>query len=252
MNCKALMLFASAALAAGITSAKADTLLASPSNTGYPGWYLGTGNPNGGFTVATSNGIELGLRAKLRQNGSVIHPDITNTYTVPNGPETLATSGGVGSNPNDAAWNYEFSIDLRPLDVGSLTLADITANTSLTITDLTTLAAPQSVNPLTYWGDDVGYGSLGQTSTSNGAEWGAQNSENPAFASFPLAGYKLNNTDNYSFTLNVENTAGSLLATDTINVDVVPTPLPASVSMGLVLLGGLFVVTKRRATPTTA
>jgi len=43
-----------------------DGSLASPSAAAFPGWYNGTGNPNGGFTIDLENGIELGLRVKLR------------------------------------------------------------------------------------------------------------------------------------------------------------------------------------------
>ena len=75
------------ALAAFGSGAMADNVSYDQSLTG-PGWYNGTSpNPNGGFTVDTeSNGIEVGLRAKLRQNPNVINSS-TNVYQVPAGSE---------------------------------------------------------------------------------------------------------------------------------------------------------------------
>src|SRR6266849_846889 len=132
---------------------------------------------------------EIGLRAKLRQT-SVIHSS-TNLYGVPSGTQTVPTPSST-----HAAWNYEFAIDLQPSGgTGTLTLGDIVA--SLKITDLTT-SATATVNPLTYWGDDDGWGSSGKTIPENAAEWGAENSENPRVADFPLAaGYDVNAHDTY-------------------------------------------------------
>ena len=92
----ALAAFGSTTMAANVSY---DANLASP-----PGWYNGTGNPNGGFTIDNENGVEVGLRAKLRQNPGVINSP-SNVYLVPAGPQT--------GSPTHAAWNYEFSINLQ-------------------------------------------------------------------------------------------------------------------------------------------
>ncbi len=220
------LLFAAATVApAGIIY---DTNLVSPNGSSAPGWYNGTGNPNGGFTVDSENGIEIGLRAKLRQSPNVIHsPD--NQYTVPTGSQP-----GV---PGRAAWNYEFSIDLEPLGAGSLTLADIVA--SLTITDVTT-GQTSTVNPLTYWNDDTGFGSLGTTKPESAAQWGAQNSQNPIFGDFPLAfEYNMNAVRTYRLDLVINNLSGGNLATDTILINTV-SPEPASLALfasGVAVIG---------------
>src|SRR4051812_6020529 len=76
-----------------------------------PGFYNGSGNPNGGFTISNDNGIEVGLRAKYRNNANVIH-SATDTYYVVPGSQTNATSGIAGPTgvaPTRAAWNYDFS-----------------------------------------------------------------------------------------------------------------------------------------------
>src|SRR5580658_686130 len=107
-------------------TAKADILsydqtLASPDTTAAASnnlsWYNGSGNSGvqGGWTVDTNNGIELGLRAQLREVNSVINTP-TNDYVVPVGGCTTSPcdTGSGGSQPSLALWNYEFSIDLDP------------------------------------------------------------------------------------------------------------------------------------------
>lgn len=226
----------------GILTAQASTLfdanLASPNASAFPGWYDGTGNPNGGFTVDSQNGIELGLRVKLRQDPNVIDSP-TDIYAVPAGPQPSSLS--------HAAWNYEFSIDLEPNGVGTLTLADISA--SLTITDVTT-GATATINPLTYWNDDAGFGSSGKTSPESAAQWGAQNSENPIFGDFPLAAdYNEGAARTYLFTLVVTNIhTTAILGSDVMQVNV--TPEPATIGMiglgiAMLLLGGKRLQTRR-------
>lgn len=249
----AVVLTASMVNFAGATSF--DVNLASPSgNPADPGWYNGTGNPNGGFTVVNQNGIEVGLRAKLRQSPNVIDSP-TSLYNVPAGTQ-------IGS-PTRAAWNYEFSIDLRPGGVGTLTLADIVQYTTLKITDVTT-GATSTINPLVYFPDNSTWGSAGKSSTPTLSDWGAQNSGNPKFASFPLVGsYDVNAADLYTFQLDVNwlapngsrATPISLLASDTISVQVAPVPLPAAVWSGaslLVLVGAMKLIKKRRPSVVTA
>lgn len=222
----ALAAFGSATMA-GITY---DAILATP-----PGWYNGTSpNPNGGFTVDTeSNGIEVGLRAKLRQNPNVINSS-TNVYQVPAGPETSA--------PTRAAWNYEFSINLGK---SGYTLADIQDST-LTIQDITTNGTAQTVNLLTYWSDNTGYNGSTTDAKAQLTDIGAQNSENPAFvgtSGFPLQGtYNEFAPDTYRFTLLVknDNNNDAVLATDSIDVTVAP--LPSSLWAGIALMGGLGMV----------
>jgi hypothetical protein len=217
-----------------------DQSLVSPStNAGDPGWYDGTGNPNGGFTVTNNSNIELGLRAKYRHNPAVIDSP-NNNYSVVAGPETQTTSGNNGTSAN-AAWNYEFSIDLRPHGVGTLTLGDIIAQ--LTVSD--NAGHSVVVNPLTYWSDDAGWGSAGKTAGVTSGLWGAQNSENPKFGDFPLAAfYNINQDATYTFKLDVyQGSLTNLLASDSINVvvgsGIPPVPLPASVWSGSTALAGL-------------
>jgi len=217
-------------------------------------WYNGTGNQNvqGGWTVVTGNGIEVGLRAKLRQSNTVIATG-NDVYNVPSGLQP-------GTN-NRAAWNYEYSIDLQPNGVGTYALGDILNNTYLTVTDLTT-SQTNTVLLKNMAGDNSGFGTPGGTTCADrlnqsavagcgstatavqfAAGYGLQNSENPIFGNFPLTGYNPNAADDYQFTLSVGLNGGSVLGSDTIQVDVAPEPF---FLLPLAGIGALLVVFARR------
>lgn len=66
-----------------------------------PGVYFGTGNVNGNYTIDTTNGIELALRAK-NYGGTTINGS-SGTYQ--------AALGFSPINSNRLAWNYEYSIN---------------------------------------------------------------------------------------------------------------------------------------------
>jgi hypothetical protein len=137
----------------------------------------GSGNPDTGWTADTSNGIQLGLRAKSRIDGSTTNA--TGVYSFPVGP---APRG---------AWNYEFSIN-----------SDVTNNTAPLSTydyyistdgDASKCIRYTTVNALNYWSDS----SYGNNSTANGqgvegpasalaaTNNVAQNSENITFGDYP-------------------------------------------------------------------
>jgi hypothetical protein len=235
-------------------TAKADILsydqtLASPDTTAAASnnlsWYNGSGNSGvqGGWTVDTNNGIELGLRAQLREVNSVINTP-TNDYVVPVGGCTTSPcdTGSGGSQPSLALWNYEFSIDLDPNGAANpspLNIEDIAPYTFLTITDLTT-STSGTVNLLDCLGtclagDNSGFGTPGGLTGTNrineslatlaafAAGYGAQNSENPGFGNDPLLGFNPNSTDAYQIQLTVADSGGTL-ATDVIDINPVPEP----------------------------
>jgi len=224
-----------------------DTTLASPdtnpaNSTNNLSWYNGSGNNGvqGGWTVDTNNGIEIGLRAKYRQSPEEIDTPTDDYYVQPG-----------DQNPGHALWNYEFSIDLEPNGVGTLNLSDIVA--TLTVTDLNT-AATSTVNLATLAADDSGFGTASGTTGADRinespgtlaafeAGWGAQNSENPEFANWPLGTFNSSLPQTYQFVLTV--TEGStILASDTMDVTVAPEP---STFLPLGILGLAFFLLRRR------
>ena len=73
---------------------------------------FGSGNANGSFTVDRQNGIDLGLRGKLRFDTNNQPQNIFNS----NGDGTFnfaagIAPGGFGFAPNAPVWNFEFSIN---------------------------------------------------------------------------------------------------------------------------------------------
>ena len=143
-----------------------------------------------------------------------------------------------------ALWNYEYSIDLEPGGIGSLTFNDVSV--SLSITDLTTLAT-ETANPLNgngYVNDNTGFGTTAGTTLANrdtqvATDWSAQNSENPEFPNF-LSKYNSASPDLYEFVLQATRTSnGTVLATDIMFVQVTPEPstliLWSTGSLGLLL-----------------
>jgi|GEM_PF-3390589 PEP-CTERM motif len=220
--------------------ASASTLLYNQNLATPSGVFYGSGNVNGGWTVDQENGIELGLRAKDRNDNNAV-PSSTDVYNVQ-----------VGLYAGKALWNYDWSINLT--GTYGITLPSITA--LLTITDVNS-GISKTIDPLSYWGDNVGWGYpatpdlpgygfpktviLGGAKTATGmVVWAAQNSENPIFASFPLsAGFNaLEAGKVYEFDLQVFE-GSTLEASDTMVVDTV-TPEPASlflIGSGLLLVG---------------
>jgi hypothetical protein len=202
----------------------AKATLAFDANLAAPGVYYGTGNPNGGFTVDSENGIEIGLRAKLDQiNGSVIDSP-TDVYLVP--------AGFAPGSATHSSWNYDFSINLSPGGVSSgLTLSDITA--SMTITDIGT-------------GQSLTFDPLAISDDAHSGTTGAQNSENPLFGGFGAgalaADYNVNAIDTYQFVLTVSS-GGTQIGSDTITVDTVPEPSRIALMLG----GGLLLLFLRRS-----
>jgi hypothetical protein len=229
-----------------LTSPNGSAATADTGSTSNPSWFNGSGNPQGGWAIDLNNGIELGLRAKIRGVSAILPSDGSTYYAQP-----ISTTGL----PN---WNYEFSIDLQPGGPNgtnsALTLGSIYA--TMTINDLTKGTSSGEFNPLTHWGDDTGYGSTAGSQTGptqglkhhpeNASDWVAQNSENLGFGDSPLHGVYFGDPDDYQFTLNIysDNTEAHLLASDTMDVQVAPEPSSVVMMAGGAFL--LFLLARRR------
>lgn len=95
-----------------VTSAHAGTLF---DQDVTPDVIFGSGNANGGFTVDRNNGIELGLRGKLRFNDSnqpenTFNSNGDGTYTFRVGTPPTGFSSDPNS-PTTPVWNFEWSIN---------------------------------------------------------------------------------------------------------------------------------------------
>jgi hypothetical protein len=243
---------------AGLTAISIGAFLIQPvmagttfdQSLGGPGFYDGSGNPDGGFTVDNDNGVQIGLRAKYRQSGNVIDSS-NDIYNVVTGPETTATTGNSLSNSADAAWNYEFSVNVGSGHVLSDYVVELTVLPGLSADGnnfqplLPSIAHAETVSPLTYWSDNTGYDGTVTSGKVTSTDFAFQNSENPAFPDFPLANvFNMNANATYGFVLQVFTATGfNLVAQDSMTVVVgnggiaTPTPLPASVYSGTGVLG---------------
>ncbi len=229
-------LWSIAGFAAAAVLLQGQTALADPVGTlgSPPGWYNGSGIPSDSFTIADgtgdAEGVELGLRARVR-NGGAPAPE-GNVYTF-----------STGTDPSGfALWNYDFSIYL-----GGRTFGAQGVTASLSVTDVGT-STTVSVDPTTHWLDDAYYdGVVHPTNSGHDAltdASGAQNSENLSFADSPLAGFNPWYGDTYIFTLTVTVPGDGAIVMDTITVNTVPEP--ATLSVLLLGLAGTAAVRRRR------
>lgn len=89
-----------------------------------PDTIWGSGNANGGYTIDRSNGVELGLRGKLRHDAS---GDPQNTFNS-NGDGSYSFDTGVapGQSFPTAEWSFEWSINTDYAGETGRNLADLT------------------------------------------------------------------------------------------------------------------------------
>jgi len=192
-----------------------------------PDVIFGDGNGNGAFTIDQQNGVELGLRAKVRGAG-VYNSNADGTYTHQAG----TVDGG-------AIWNFEWSVNTDYLGtsgghLNALTYA-LRIDTDPGVTKFFAVGDPiNGVNPNT--GTVLWDHGIGNNSTANGAgddDVGrtvasyaaliagnnvAQNSWRPNWF-----GINQNVNGIYSFQLEAFN-AGASVAMTEITVNVVPEP----------------------------
>lgn len=83
--------------------------------TSAPDAIFGSGNANGAWTVDESDGVELGLRGKLRFNASNVPENTFNsngdgTYSFAPGTPPTGFSFDPNS-PTSPVWNFEWSVN---------------------------------------------------------------------------------------------------------------------------------------------
>lgn len=231
---------------------------------------FGSGNVNGAFTVDRQNGIELGLRGKLRFNSS-------------NQPENTFNSNGDGSYSFDAGlpptgfswtpgdtstpvWSFEWSVNANYDGSGNVLNA---FDYYLSFDgDPSAAADSDGFDPINVPYADHGIGTNatgngGGAKASGGAEYAAliaasnlaQNSWNYEFFDdasdavtiSALSGFDARVSGLYTITLSAfEKGTQNQMASTSIDIRVGAVPLPASLTLLLAGVGGLGLMARRR------
>lgn len=219
---------------------------------------FGDGNANGGFTVNQDNGLELGLRAKVRFDGSNQPQNIFNSngdgsYTFQAGlPPT-----GFGFAPNStstATWNFEWSVNSDFEGTSGEVLSDYSYMLKIDF-DPGSGTNFLAFDPISQTLADH---AIGTNSTGNGdgdtaadaAEYAsligsnniAQNSWNMEFFDDAGSGFPFDGrlAGEYEIVLEAYNAEGDLVVENSITINVVAVPLPAASAMaglGLIAMG---------------
>lgn len=239
-----------------------------------PDVIFGSGNDNGSFTVDQANGIELGLRGKLRFNDSNAAENTFNsngdgTYTFKAGnPPT-----GFGFDPNNPTtpvWNFEWSVNSDYDGSSGLSLDDLDYVFDLDTDPSAGTSFIGSFDPINVTIADHG---IGDNTTPNGdggtglpprngtaaqnATYAnliatknvAQNSWSYEFfnsnSGDPTFGFDPNEKGDYLIQLTAYNKGTSTIAAQSsITINVVP--VPAALPLLLTVFGGLGLAARYR------
>ncbi len=151
-----------------------------------PDIIFGSGNANGSFTVERENGVELGLRGKLRHNAAGAPENTFNS----NGDGSYSFNTGVAPTQSfpTAEWSFEWSINTDWDDSSGWNLADLTYTLGLDV-DPSLGTSYISFDPI----NDVNSGTgtvqwdhaIGDNTTGNGAGTSIPNASDdaPGYAS---------------------------------------------------------------------
>lgn len=251
-------LIAAALLSVGLGAGTAMALPVNGTGNVTPDIIFGSGNDNGGFTGETVNGIEVGLRGKLRFDGSGQAQNVFNY----DGDHTYTFDPTQSANPaNRSLFNYEFSVNTNTTGTTGLNINDVFIllsfdNDRTSGVNFVSFDAVNGFSDNTYGTNATGNG--GGTASLPGAIGDTNNvmqqSHNMGFSYFDgvsLVNY-LTDPDApgiYSFKLEVFDSADEqtrqLLASSAIDV-IVETPEPGALALFGVGLLGFGLLRRRR------
>lgn len=141
---------------------------------------FGSGNANGGFTVDRSNGVELGLRSKVRFNSSNLPENTFNsngdgTYSFAAGQPVGTGFGFAPGSSSTATWNFEWSINSNFDNSTGLFLNDLSYELGIDF-DAGVGTNFQSFDPIN---QPVADHAIGNNGTANGD--GTSTSDGPTY-----------------------------------------------------------------------
>ena len=225
-----------------------------------PDVIFGDGNANGSFTVDRANGVELGLRAKLRHDAGGSPQNIFNS----NGDGTYTFSPGVAPTQSfpTAEWSFEWTINTDYNNSSGWDLDDLTYELAMTSNVVVSMPTFDPINdtniglapPRVQWDHSIGDNTTTEATdlvipNSANDEAGylaniaannvAQQSWKPHWT---VPSFNPNSGGTYDFTLKAFS-GSTEVASTAMSVIVIPTPAAA---FGALPLLGVLGIRRRR------